>query len=776
MPDDRYGLHGVENALRSFKTYYPDFQQGKASFVSVLVQKEGCSSTQAEAVYSDYALAIRLSKDDETQSAALLNQMADRYHPLAVTFETYPFHGRPIIFKKNIKRYADEKFAVTVLSLPTIAALITVIIPLIFSIIIAFTNWNYPRTSYGNFDWDFESWLKVTDLGGGENYTGTFMTFNHCSLQNPWFLQAVEDCANENTAADSMADEFAISLDSSQVKNTKASLLSQDGVRVYYECNFDTAMPEFNLASTKTIAKQQAIMAYWLNEGAAGFRFDGVYYYFYGDDPKSLAYCQTLYREAHSLKDDVYLVGEYWNGGTASLNDMAQSQMTFFDFPNSQAGVGGALYSIRTGLAKSFSANVASNEAAFLKKSQGKALPSYFISNHDMDRWGSFASSSDKGLRQAKCAAAATLLTPGTPFMYYGEEIGLKGNGNDPNRRLPMTAGYTEAKTSGVYAKLADNGKGSVGCFNDGGRDGTKGNTQWANVTPSYGFVAQGSSDLSKDTKYKAANMWRGQNGNAYDYLSPDQTVDYVSCHDNYTLYDQMNYCVGNGMASDTDSLDAAAASVACTASVLFSQGIAFLQGGEEILRTKVMAKDDPYYDKMVASYGSHISGSSSWVAGDGIELKSGKWLVRNSYMYGDAVNSFKWDRKVTYKAYFDKMAEAVSIRNAKMGDLFGYSASKVVAGAVSLWGASDMDTNNTVIAANVASAKTSSAYYLIFGGRNTDTYSSIGIGNGGVEIVYTSSVPSIAIHTDGQSFTISNNLFGAGKYEFCLVKRVSNA
>lgn len=339
-----------------------------------------------------------------------------------------------------------------------------------------------------------------------------------------------------------------------------------------------------------------------------------------------------------------------------------------------------------------------------------------------------------------------------------------------------MTAGYTEAKTSGVYAKLADNGKGSVGCFNDGGRDGTKGNTQWANVTPSYGFVAQGSSDLSKDTKYKAANMWRGQNGNAYDYLSPDQTVDYVSCHDNYTLYDQMNYCVGNGMASDTDSLDAAAASVACTASVLFSQGIAFLQGGEEILRTKVMAKDDPYYDKMVASYGSHISGSSSWVAGDGIELKSGKWLVRNSYMYGDAVNSFKWDRKVTYKAYFDKMAEAVSIRNAKMGDLFGYSASKVVAGAVSLWGASDMDTNNTVIAANVASAKTSSAYYLIFGGRNTDTYSSIGIGNGGVEIVYTSSVPSIAIHTDGQSFTISNNLFGAGKYEFCLVKRVSNA
>ena len=356
-------------------------------------------------------------------------------------------------------------------------------------------------------------------------------------------------------------------------------------------------------------------------------------------------------------------------------------------------------------------------------------------------------------------------------IVVYGEGWAGSGDGS-----TGLSSGYTEAKTNGTYAKLAENGKGSVGCFNDGGRDGTKGNTQWANVTPSYGFVSQGSGDLSKDTKYRAGNMWRGQNGNAYDYLSPDQTINYVSCHDNYTLYDQLNYCLGNGLASDTDSLDAAAATVACTASVLFSQGVAFVQGGEEILRTKVMAKDDPYYDKMVASYGSHTSGTSSWIAGDGVELKSGKWLVRNSYMYGDAVNSFKWDRKVTYKQFFDKMAQAVALRNSKMGDLFGYSASKVVGGAVSLWGASDMDTSNTVIAANVASAKTSSAYYLIFGGRNTDTYSSIGIGNGGVEIVYSSSVPAHPIHSDGQTFTISNNLFGAGKYEFCLVKRVSNA
>jgi type I pullulanase len=335
----------------------------------------------------------------------------------------------------------------------------------------------------------------------------------------------------------------------------------------------------------------------------------------------------------------------------------------------------------------------------------------------------------------------------------------------------------TPATSDNVYASLTNsNGKGAIGCFNDGGRDGTKGNTTYADVTPSYGFVNQGSDYLQSGTKYNAAKMWMGINGFRDKYIAPDQTVNYVSCHDNYTLYDQLNYTLGLGKGADAFSADAASATVACTASVLFSQGLAFLQGGEEVLRTKIMKKDDPYYDKMVASYGKHTSGSDSWIAGDGLELTSGSWLVRNSYMYGDAVNSYKWDRKVTYKEYFDKMAEAVKLRTTYMNDLFGYSNSAVSGGAVSLWGASDMGTTNTVIAANVASKKSSSAYYLIFGGRNSSTYSSIGIGNGGVQIVYTSSTPSAAIHTDGQSFTISNNLFGAGKYEFCLVKRVSNA
>ena len=65
---------------------------------------------------------------------------------------------------------------------------------------------------------------------------------------------------------------------------------------------------------------------------------------------------------------------------------------------------------------------------------------SSFLSNHDMDR----ASNSLTGY-YAKLAASLTYLMPGTPYMYYGEEIMLMGKRNttpddlsDARRRLPM--------------------------------------------------------------------------------------------------------------------------------------------------------------------------------------------------------------------------------------------------------------------------------------------------------------------------------------------------
>ena len=63
-----------------------------------------------------------------------------------------------------------------------------------------------------------------------------------------------------------------------------------------------------------------------------------------------------------------------------------------------------------------------------------------FIENHDLDR---YASRVDGNLPRLKLAAALNLLLPGTPLIYYGQELGMKGvgggtapnDGNDIPRR-----------------------------------------------------------------------------------------------------------------------------------------------------------------------------------------------------------------------------------------------------------------------------------------------------------------------------------------------------
>ena len=58
----------------------------------------------------------------------------------------------------------------------------------------------------------------------------------------------------------------------------------------------------------------------------------------------------------------------------------------------------------------------------------------------------------DGDVNKAKLAAFLLLTSPGTPFIYYGEEIGMQGKKPDENIRLPMqwnaeaNAGFTTGR------------------------------------------------------------------------------------------------------------------------------------------------------------------------------------------------------------------------------------------------------------------------------------------------------------------------------------------
>lgn len=86
------------------------------------------------------------------------------------------FHGQPVHFGKKCRQYLDERFAVTVLALPVLGSLVVTIVPLIFSILIAFTNWD--TTTYANkhFTWDPSAWVSLFGMGSqGSKFMSTFL-------------------------------------------------------------------------------------------------------------------------------------------------------------------------------------------------------------------------------------------------------------------------------------------------------------------------------------------------------------------------------------------------------------------------------------------------------------------------------------------------------------------------------------------------------------------------------------------------------------------------
>ena len=60
-----------------------------------------------------------------------------------------------------------------------------------------------------------------------------------------------------------------------------------------------------------------------------------------------------------------------------------------------------------------------------------------FYTNHDMGRGAGYYSG-DTMEAQTKLAQAMNLLMSGSSFLYYGEELGMKGAGKDENKRAPM--------------------------------------------------------------------------------------------------------------------------------------------------------------------------------------------------------------------------------------------------------------------------------------------------------------------------------------------------
>jgi glycosidase len=109
-----------------------------------------------------------------------------------------------------------------------------------------------------------------------------------------------------------------------------------------------------------------------------------------------------------------------------------------FDFPLAAAIVQG----VNSGDANVISGKLAEVQSVY----PAGANDAPFLTNHDMIRLATQLGNNPGNLRNA---AAIVLTVPGTPFLYYGEEVGLQNGSSDTDDRLKRTPMPWDASSPG---------------------------------------------------------------------------------------------------------------------------------------------------------------------------------------------------------------------------------------------------------------------------------------------------------------------------------------
>ncbi len=221
-----------------------------------------------------------------------------------------------------------------------------------------------------------------------------------------------------------------------------------------YYAPFWDQMPDFNLLKSEVVDFHKNALRLWLNRGVDGFRFDAV---------------GNLVENGPSAWEDQPRNYTLMNEMRVLLNGYARRTMVC-EAPADPQGFGaitacgGAFaFDLQNALMGSARGQVSSvaSLANYFKTAQPGMAP--MLSNHDSFAGLRPADQLNGNLAQLKLAASAYLLLPGTPFIYYGEEIGMRGAtslSGDAAIRTPMSwSGAANAgfSTATPYRALAAN-------------------------------------------------------------------------------------------------------------------------------------------------------------------------------------------------------------------------------------------------------------------------------------------------------------------------------
>ena len=259
---------------------------------------------------------------------------------------------------------------------------------------------------------------------------------NHTSNQSPWFKAARDPRSKYH-------DWYSWATPSTDLKAISATggfaWHALPGGRNYLGV-FTGEMPDLNYDDPAVRKEMIDIGRFWLKKGVDGFRLDAaqhVYLDFETDWDsasvlrKNLDWWREFDRGIKAADPHAWLVGEVWQPHPDELAPWMDALDAVFDFPLAQR----LIESAKTETDRNLGATLQRIDDAYRAAAHGRFDDAPLLSNHDTER---VMSQIDGNADHMRVAAAMLLTLPGHPFVYYGEELGMRGEKPDPHLREPM--------------------------------------------------------------------------------------------------------------------------------------------------------------------------------------------------------------------------------------------------------------------------------------------------------------------------------------------------
>ncbi|MCK6547107.1 alpha-amylase [Myxococcota bacterium] len=309
------------------------------------------------------------------------------------------------------------------------------------------TDYRGINPDYGTME-DFETFVAAAQRRGIKVLLD--FVLNHSSAEHPWFVES-KDPTSPKRSWYVWADGPEPPAWRRPWDNAMVWYPYEDD---FYYALFAIDIPDLNLANPDVEAEMTDTMRFWLSKGVDGFRVDAARYFIEGPDGEladrreTHDYMKRTRYTIHQEYPDALWVAEAWvtvNTLKDYYGEGNEYQLAFsFDL------AAAIKQSIANGNADALLFALRAADAAY--PDRGFEAP--FLGNHDQER---VMITFRNDLAKMRLAAAVLFALPGTPFIYYGEELAMRG-GRTPreqDKRTPMrwnatppSFGFTTSSTT----------------------------------------------------------------------------------------------------------------------------------------------------------------------------------------------------------------------------------------------------------------------------------------------------------------------------------------